>query len=352
MFAFKFAGGCALALMALFACLLLTLWVLAVDFLPAWAQPMATRWLLGEPTENVTRTQVQGNNAPYGWPVPRGPISAGFNDPDYFAQFGRMHEGIDIVVPKGTPIRATMNGCISWAGWTDYGYGYLVVIDSKPFMAFYAHMQGPPVVKVGQCVKRGDVLGYVGDTGNTTGVHLHYGVWYYGEGWLNPADFLSEDGPPAQVVAPRTGDVLVLGPPPGFDLNALLNGAATNQTSGDDPNVPTINGSASNGGYRVVGARQLTPEQSHYNAARVQGYVFDSGYLPLAAIPMRVCWSGGCINGATNASGYYEFILSPGIFTVYVAASGQPWGQSATFRTDLPEAYGHYTYVISFQAAR
>src|SRR5207237_4289248 len=150
--------------------------------------------------------------------------------------------------------------------------------------------------------------------------------------------------PPQQVIAPRTGDVLVLGPPPGFNLEALLN--APSLSSGDS-NVPTITGDAASG-YRVIGARQLSNDESHMNAARVQGYVFDPSYLPLSGIPMRVCWSGGCLNGATGASGYYEFILSPGIFTVGVVSGGQ----SATFRTDLPEAYGHYTYVISFQASR
>ena len=58
------------------------------------------------------------------------------------------------------------------------------------------------------------------------------------------------------------------------------------------------------------------------------------------------------MNGVTNSSGYYEFILSPGVFTVYVNQGDQSWGQSATFRTDLPEAYGHYTYVINFMASR
>ncbi|MEP7198333.1 MAG: M23 family metallopeptidase [Chloroflexota bacterium] len=350
----KWSGGCALGLMALFACLLITLWVLVIQFLPPWAQPIAMRWVLGErQDETVTRTRIQGNNAPFGWPVIRGPISAGFNDLDYLAQFGQMHDGIDIVVPAGTPIYATMDGCVVVAGWNDSGYGYLVVLDNAPFLAYYAHMQAEPAVRVGQCVSRGALLGYVGATGNTTGAHLHYGVWYYGEGWLNPADFLAEDGPPTQVVAPRTGKTLMLGLPPGFDLEALLNGPRQTQTSnGADPNIPLINGTITNGGFGIISARQLSPDESHYNAARVQGFVFDAGYNPRVGVAVRVCWSGGCMNGVTNSSGYYEFILSPGVFTVYVNQGDQPWGQSATFRTDLPEAYGHYTYVINFMASR
>src|SRR5712692_2805047 len=92
----KLSGGCAFGLMALFACLLITLWVLVVEFLPPWAQPIAMRWVLGEEQdETVVRTRIKGNNAPFGWPVMRGPVTAGFDDADYFAQFGQMHDGMD-----------------------------------------------------------------------------------------------------------------------------------------------------------------------------------------------------------------------------------------------------------------
>ena len=58
------------------------------------------------------------------------------------------------------------------------------------------------------------------------------------------------------------------------------------------------------------------------------------------------------MNTQTRRDGYYELILSPGIFTVYINRGEQPWGQSATFRTNLAEAYGHYTYVINFMSAQ
>jgi hypothetical protein len=350
----KWTGGCALALMALFACLLITLWVLVIQFLPGWAQPIAMHWVLGEGQDDtVVHTQVRGNQAPFGWPVTWGPITAVFDDQDYLKMFGEMHDGIDIAVPLGTTIYATMSGCAVVAGWNENGYGFLVVLDNKPFMTYYAHMQGAPAIRVGQCVERGALLGYTGATGHSTGPHLHYGVWYYGEGWLNPQDFLREDGPPGQVVAPRTGRTLMLGPPPGFDLAALLNGPQPAGTPGSvDLNIPVINGGTKGDGYWVISARQLTPEESHFNAARVQGFVFDPSYSPLLGVPMQVCWSGGCMNTQTRRDGYYELILSPGIFTVYINRGDQPWGQSATFRTNLAEAYGHYTYVINFMSAK
>src|SRR5262249_28981623 len=154
-----------------------------------------------------------------------------------------------------------------------------------------------------QCVERGTLLGYSGQTGHVTGSHLHYAVYYYGDGWLNPEDFLNEDGPPDQVVAPHTGRTLMLGPPPSFDLAALLNGPKPSGTANAaDPNIPVIDGSTKVGGYWVISARQLTADESHFNAARVQGYVFDSSYMPKVGIPMRVCWSGGCMNTQTRSN--------------------------------------------------
>jgi murein DD-endopeptidase MepM/ murein hydrolase activator NlpD len=75
---------------------------------------------------------------------------------------------------------ATDGGFISFAGWTDLGYGYLLVVDhANGFATYYAHLSRIYVAK-GQAVDRGQVIGAVGSTGNSTGPHLHFEVRRYG----------------------------------------------------------------------------------------------------------------------------------------------------------------------------
>ncbi len=87
-----------------------------------------------------------------------------------------FHSGVDVAAWPGTPVRATADGVVSFAGWSG-GSGKLVVIEHGfGFTTVYAHNK-KIAVKVGQRVKRGDVIAYVGSTGNTTGPHVHYEVW-------------------------------------------------------------------------------------------------------------------------------------------------------------------------------
>lgn len=88
----------------------------------------------------------------------------------------RMHTGIDFSAPKGTPIYATGDGVIHRVKYNLSGYGKQVIIDhGYGFMTRYAHMQDW-VVKEGQKVKRGELIGYVGNTGTSTAPHCHYEV--------------------------------------------------------------------------------------------------------------------------------------------------------------------------------
>jgi murein DD-endopeptidase MepM/ murein hydrolase activator NlpD len=90
------------------------------------------------------------------------------------------HRAIDIGAPTGSAIQAADGGFVSFAGWTDVGYGYLVVIDhANGFVTYYAH-ESKVYVFVGQAVERGQVIGAVGSTGWSTGPHLHFEVRYYG----------------------------------------------------------------------------------------------------------------------------------------------------------------------------
>lgn len=111
------------------------------------------------------------------WPI-MGPITSGFGqrqDPILGNGEGEFHTGIDIGAPNGLPIRATGDGTVKLAEMSN-GYGREVVIDhGHGVETVYGHMSGFAVI-AGQTVVRGEVIGYVGHSGRTTGSHLHYEV--------------------------------------------------------------------------------------------------------------------------------------------------------------------------------
>jgi len=90
------------------------------------------------------------------------------------------HRAIDVGAPTGSAVMAADGGFIGFAGWTDVGYGYLIVVDhANGFATYYAHLSNIYVFE-GQAVERGQVIGAVGSTGWSTGPHLHFEVRYYG----------------------------------------------------------------------------------------------------------------------------------------------------------------------------
>jgi murein DD-endopeptidase MepM/ murein hydrolase activator NlpD len=100
-----------------------------------------------------------------------------------------LHTGIDIAGPWGSPIYATADGKVSLAGW-DGSYGYSVVINhSKEYQTRYGHLSRY-TVRNGEVVKKGDVIGYMGTSGRSTGVHLHYEVLRNGAS-VNPDPYLT-----------------------------------------------------------------------------------------------------------------------------------------------------------------
>lgn len=107
-------------------------------------------------------------------------MASGFGwrvDPVYHIR--RFHEGMDFTAPVGTDIFATGNGTVTYAGWRQ-GYGETVEIDHGfNYATRYAHCS-KLLVRVGQKVKRGDVIALVGNTGKSTGPHVHYEVHYLG----------------------------------------------------------------------------------------------------------------------------------------------------------------------------
>ena len=90
------------------------------------------------------------------------------------------HRAVDLGAAVGSAVRASDGGYIAFAGWTDIGYGYLVVVDHQNgYQTYYAHLSDI-FAKEGQAVERGQVIGAIGSTGNSTGPHLHFEVRFNG----------------------------------------------------------------------------------------------------------------------------------------------------------------------------
>lgn len=109
------------------------------------------------------------------WPV-RGRITSSFGERiDPFEGEGAFHSGLDIAVGYGTPVHVTADGLVVFAG-TMRGYGRTIIVDhGHGIRTLYAHLSAMAVA-VGQHLDRDEVVGYVGESGRTTGAHLHYEV--------------------------------------------------------------------------------------------------------------------------------------------------------------------------------
>ena len=101
----------------------------------------------------------------------------------------RFHNGVDLAVAQGTPVYATKSGTVTTATFSS-GYGYYVTINhGDGFSSLYGHMTHY-TVSSGDYVNQGDLIGYVGSTGYSTGPHLHFTMFYNGA-TVNPMDYVS-----------------------------------------------------------------------------------------------------------------------------------------------------------------
>ena len=121
-----------------------------------------------------------------------GPIGEGFfiwpTTAEYLSgtPFTSYHPGIDIAGSTGNAIYASASGVVVYAGWSDYGYGLMVVIDhGDGWQTLYAHLSQINV-DCGQAVEQGSMLGLAGSTGNSTGSHLHFEILNSAYGRVNP----------------------------------------------------------------------------------------------------------------------------------------------------------------------
>jgi murein DD-endopeptidase MepM/ murein hydrolase activator NlpD len=152
--------------------------------------------LLGLIEDRLTsvRTRVENQQAlaratPSIWPLERGWLTSLFgNRKDPFTGGPDFHAGLDISADRGTPVRATADGTVENAGYNG-NYGNSIVINHGFGIGTrFGHLSGYAVA-VGQKVKRGDVIGYVGSTGHATAAHLHYEILFNGTP-INPIRLL------------------------------------------------------------------------------------------------------------------------------------------------------------------
>lgn len=134
-----------------------------------------------QPVLNRDLTRVASG---YGWR----------NDPVYHTP--RFHAGMDFTAPTGTDVYATGNAVVEFVGWKQ-GYGNCVILDHGfNYQTLYAHLS-KALVRKKQKVKRGDVIALVGNTGKSTGSHLHYEVHYKNKP-IDPRNFYFQDLSPEE----------------------------------------------------------------------------------------------------------------------------------------------------------
>ncbi|NLF80152.1 MAG: M23 family metallopeptidase [Clostridia bacterium] len=126
--------------------------------------------------QTVERTEVQavfasrGSVYAFAWPA-EGEISSAFGE-----RWGRFHYGLDIAADGGMPIYAAASGLVTESGWKNDAYGYAVMLDhGNGQETLYAHAC-ELVARVGEWVEEGDVIAFIGSTGNSTGSHVHFEV--------------------------------------------------------------------------------------------------------------------------------------------------------------------------------
>jgi len=127
----------------------------------------------------------------------------------------RMHEGIDLTCSRGTNVFATADGVVLESGYTPGGFGIRIVIDhGYGYKTIYGHLD-KIIARKGDYVKRGDVIGLVGNTGLSLAPHLHYEVIANGRK-VNPVNYYAND------LSPEEYDLMISllsKADPGFDIN-------------------------------------------------------------------------------------------------------------------------------------
>jgi murein DD-endopeptidase MepM/ murein hydrolase activator NlpD len=171
----------------------------------ALAKASAAQARLRNQIAALIREQMQRGNIPsayngtLSWPM-NGDVTQNFGCTGFSweppkGDCAHFHNGIDIVAPYGTPVKASGDGTVVYIGW-NYADGadpawIVIIAHSDSLQTWYAHMQPryPGGIHAGSVVRRGQVIGYEGNTGHSTGAHLHWAVMFHGD-FANPRLFL------------------------------------------------------------------------------------------------------------------------------------------------------------------
>ncbi len=166
------------------------------------AQEAKTARSLKKKIDRLVAEQFAGGNIPsvyngtLSWPL-NGVVTQEFGCTGFWAEpplgnCAHFHIGIDIAAPMYTPIRAAGAGRVVYEGPLSDGAWVVIIAHSKDLVTLYGHVDNrhrPPVVRAGQLVSKGQIIAYVGVTGNSTGPHLHWGVEFHNQ-WVNPRFFV------------------------------------------------------------------------------------------------------------------------------------------------------------------
>lgn len=143
----------------------------------------------------VRYLDLLGQEMPAHLPVPvEGVAPARLADSWGDARYGgRRHQGIDILAPRGTPVRSTTDGILDFQGMRGLGGQVVYVVGPGGYRHYYAHLEDFAAQQVGDWVAQGEVIGYVGNSGNAavSPTHLHYGIYAPGGGAINPYPLLT-----------------------------------------------------------------------------------------------------------------------------------------------------------------
>ena len=146
--------------------------------------PFGEEYMASLSERGITRSEVESGSVDYIWPMQNvDKISSSFG-----YRGGELHEGVDLPKPQGTPVLAARDGRVIFVGYAG-GHGRCILLEHRDnFFTRYSH-NSVLLVKKGDLVRKGQVIGYVGSTGHSTGNHLHFEI-RYGEIPLDPVDFL------------------------------------------------------------------------------------------------------------------------------------------------------------------
>jgi murein DD-endopeptidase MepM/ murein hydrolase activator NlpD len=173
--------------------------IIAAAMQSVWAQLQL--WLQANNVGQIPTSSGHSTKYRFIWPEPTSLISQGFGPSTFWFEppyggYPHFHTGLDLVAPFGTPVYAADDGVVALVGSSSSGYGnYVVIAHAGGFDTLYGHLSAA-LVKAGQSVTQGTVVGLEGSTGNSTGPHLHFEL-RIGQRPIDPTPYLPPGEPSA-----------------------------------------------------------------------------------------------------------------------------------------------------------